>query len=182
VVPLAGQPIQSFRFVMVITDTLATGAEVTRTEGEWTTKGMHQTTVISTAEGDQKMEMFLVGNDLYFQDAQGNWQKEASGNPEFHVLMNPTLVLKQTQENGELTLTPLGTSTVNGVACARYRVSTPADVAEAGSLFTQGIVYVGLTDGWVYRFEFERTDEGLHSQGIMACYDYNTTIAIQPPM
>lgn len=182
VVPLAGQPIQSFRFAMVISDTTAAGTEVTRLDGEWTTEALHMVSTISTAEGDQKTESYLIGDTAYFQDAQGHWQKGPGGNPEFRTLMSPTLVLKQTQEKGGLTLAPLGTSTVDGAACARYQVSAQGTTAEAGSLFTQGIAHVGLSDGWVYRFEFERFDEGIRSQGIMTCHDYNTGIIIQPPM
>lgn len=182
VVPLAGQPIQGFRFDMVISDTTTLGTEVTRMTGEWTVEAVHMVTTISTAEGDQTSESYLIGGTAYYQDPQGNWLQGPSGNPEFHTLMNPTLVLRQTWEEGNLVLTPLGTATVGDVACARYQVSAQGPTAEAGSLFTQGIATVGLADGWVYRFEFERSDPDIRSQGVMSCGDYNTGIVIEPPI
>ncbi|MBU0495954.1 MAG: hypothetical protein KKA73_23285 [Chloroflexi bacterium] len=181
-VPLGGQSVESFRFVLVITDTLASGIDITRQEGEWTTTAQHMLTTISTAEGEQKTESYIVGNQAYFQDPQGKWQVAESVNPEFHTLMNPSLVLKQVQEKGDLVLTPLGTSMVNGVACAAYQAATKGEDENVGSMFTQGIVHIGLHDGWVYRFEFERAALDLNSRGVMLCSDYNTGIVIKAPM
>jgi hypothetical protein len=167
---------------MVITDTTSAGVEVTRMTGEWTTEALHLVTTLSTAEGEQKTESYLIGEVVYIQDAGGKWTKGPSGDPEAHRLMNPTLAMKQAQETGGLILLPLGTTTIDGVACVRYQVTPQVGDDDVGSLFTQGIATIGLSNGWVYRFEFDRSEEGLHSQGFMFCTDYNTAITIRAPI
>ncbi len=180
-VPLGGQPIHSFRFTMVISDTTAVGVEVTRMTGEWTTEALHLVTTIATAAGEQRAESYIIGDTAYIQGPAGQWTKGPSGDPAARLLMNPTWVLQQAQEQGTLSLTPLGVGPVEGVTCARYQVYIQ-NMADTGPLFAQGIAWVGLNDGWVYRFEFERAEEGLRSLGVMTCYDYNTAISIHPPV
>jgi len=181
VISLGEQPIQSFRFTMIISDTTATGVEVTRLAGEWTTEALHLITTITAADGEHRTESYIIGDTAYIQESGGRWTKGPGGDPAARLLMNPTWVLQQAQEQGTLTLTPLGVGLVEGISCARYQVQIQG-LADAGPLFAQGIAWVGLNDGRVYRFEFERTEEGLRSLGVMTCFDYNTAIIIQPPI
>lgn len=181
-VALAIQPVQSFRFTLVITDTSAAGVEITRMTGEWTPTALHLVTTLTASGGEQKTDSYLIGNTVYLQDNKGQWLQGPSGDPASILLMNPTLVLQQAQELGGLTLTPLGVVTWEGIACTRYQVAPVGAGDEAGSLFMQGIATVGQHNGWVYRFEFDRSEVSLRSQGHMVCTDFNTPIIIKPPI
>jgi len=176
--PLGSTPITSLRFLAEIKDDKG---ETMTLEGERTPTAMHFKVTTVKADGTkEEQELYYVDKYMYMKDQDGKWQKiEVGAMPAETVeAFDFNKLLKEAQDKGELELKGVGPAVVRGVACMKYQfvMKDPKNKGE-------GAVYLGLTDGLIYRMEGQSTNsEGVTSNVVYEAWDYNKDFTIQPPI
>jgi len=177
-VPLGSTQIKSFRFMVEMTDSKG---ETMTVEGARTPTAMYFKVVQVKADGTkEEQELYYVDKYMYIKGEGNQWQKVEVGAMPLDTMeaFDFNKILKESQDKGELDLQIVGPAMVRGMACVKYKFVVK-DPEEKG----EGFVYLGLTDGLVYRMEGESTNsEGVTSKVLFECWDYNKDFTIEPPI
>lgn len=177
-VPMGSTAITSFRFMF---ETSSADESKMSVEGALTPKAMYLKTSTTEAGGTpQESEIYYIDNYMYTKDPTGGWQKiefDLSQALSMMQVFDFNKLLKEAQDAGDLTMSPVGIAEVRGVSCMKYEF-TSKDPDSVG----KGFIYLGIADGLIYRVEGDSTnDEGV-AKIFMEYWDYNKDFVIEPPI
>jgi hypothetical protein len=169
---------QSFRFLF---DTESADGSSMKVEGALAATAMYMKSTVVSADGKkQETEIYYVDEYMYTKDSSGQWQKLPFKQTQLLDLMKTfdfNKLLKEAQDEGDLELKLVGADVVRGVPCAKYEF-----VSKDPDSTGKGFLYLGVTDGLIYRMEGESTStEGL-TKVFMEYWDYNKDIVIETPI